>query len=245
MKQPQVHQRTLLLIFVAAAILVAAAPFAGASGITCRNGPGCLNGSYFIDWATNYGPPYSPIPNGSLASFNFPFSAWVYFAGGGDGERRDEGNGWAGNFTNGDALLWTNSPGQGPLILHIQGSSRKSAIGIGANIQTHFYGPFTALIQEFDRDGNLVDSFSEDGYSNPNGDGSAIFIGLLNDHVPFHELEFQFSITSCAFDCNDFAINQLDIAWHYGVPEPASLVLLGTGLFGVAGVTRKRLGRRS
>src|SRR5690349_6813881 len=144
MKRAQVQKR-LLLAFLAAAILVVAAPFASASGITCRNGPRCLNGSYFIDWATNYGPPYSPIPNGSLAGFNFPFHAWVYFAGGGDGERRDQGNGWAGNFTNGDKLLWTNSPGQGPLTLDILHLPGKYPIGVGANIQTHFYGPFTAL----------------------------------------------------------------------------------------------------
>lgn len=231
----------LLLAFLSAAILVAAAPFASASGVTCRSGPGCLNGDSFFDWTDAYGPPFTPIPDGSFAESNGYFLARVNFAGGGNGERRDQGNGWAGNFTNGDELLWTNSPGQGPLTLSFFSIIGYRPVAVGANIQTHFYGPFTALIQGFDLYGNLIDQFSEDGYSNPNGDGSAIFIGLIN---PRGITSVNFSITSCAFDCADFAINQLDIVTANTFPEPTSFFLLGTGMFGLAGITRKRLVRR-
>jgi PEP-CTERM motif len=235
------QKRELMLVLLATALVVAMTPFASASGVTCRTGNSCLNGTYHFDWTANYGPPFSPIPDGSFAHANHAFIALVNFAGGGNGERRDQGNGWAGNFTNSDELLWTNSPGQGPLNLHFFWGPGVQLLGVGANIQTHFYGPFTALIQGFDFNGNLIDSFSEDGNSNPNGDGSAIFIGLAND-PGIRSVEF--SITSCAFDCNDFAINQLDMSWR-GFPEPTSVLLMGTGLFGLAGITRKRLRKRS
>jgi len=119
-------------------------------------------------------------------------------------------------------------------------------IGIGAQIQAHSEGPFTALIQAFDGGGNLIDSFSETGNSNGNEDGSAIYIGLDNEFETFFQVTF--SLTDATGDLNDFAINQLDIApWGDapGPAEPMSLVLMGSGLFSVAAVGRKRLGRRS
>src|ERR1700722_10040727 len=103
---------------VVAVLILATAHISNADIVTCGSGPGCLNGTDSIDWAQNYGPPSSDIPNHSIAiSQSGAISATVTFGGGGDGMREDQGNGWYGNFMPGDSLLWSNSPGQGPLTL--------------------------------------------------------------------------------------------------------------------------------
>jgi PEP-CTERM motif len=233
------QKSTWMLVLLCTVIGVAMTPSASATGVTCRYGSSdCLNGTDYYDWTANYGPPFSTIPNNSLARSATGLRAFVTFAGGGNGERRDQGNGWNGNFAPGDELLWTNSPGQGPLTLSFFAPLR----GVGANIQAEFSGSFTALIQAFDVNGNLIDSFSEQGNSNSNGDGSAIFIGLAHDNG-IRSVEF--SLTSCARDCGDFAINRVDLDGCCGPsPEPATLLMLGTGMIGVAGTGYKRLRKR-
>ena len=215
---------------------------ANANGVTCRFGGYCLNPIAYFDWQHNFGPPFSDIPNDSFieSGHGFVETGMVHFEGGGDGQRRNEGNGWQGNFTRFEHLLWTN--GQGPLTFSCFGPM----IGIGAQIQAHSEGPFTALIQAFDGGGNLIDSFSETGNSNGNEDGSAIYIGLDNEFETFSQVTF--SLTDATGDLNDFAINQLDILpWSDapGPAEPMSLVLMGSGLFSVAAVARKRWAKRS
>ncbi len=198
--------------------------------ITCRTGPGCFNGTDHFDWTNNFGSPFTTIPNGSVATSVHGRKATIEFAGGGAGERRDQGisGGWNGNFSPGDELLWTNSPGQGEIILTIN----KPYGGFGVNIQADFYGAFTAFLCVDELDTQFC--VYEDGQSNANGDGSAIFIGT-RDWTLQGWLEI--GLLNCALDCGDFAINQLDVS---PAPEPGSLILMSSGFVGLAGFTRYR-----
>ena len=189
-------RKTLLLVtvFVLVALTLAQAD----SLVTTRP----TNGTDSVNWS-QLGASFTPINNPfSLTTAN-SVSGTGSFAQGGQGQVRQEGNGWNGNFSPGDALLWTQR--DGPLML----SFSQPVSGLGANIQADYYFGFTALLQVYNSGGGLIESFSESGYSDGSNDGSAIFIGVANDPSI---TEAVFSLTSATFAPNDFAINQLDIS---------------------------------
>lgn len=185
-----------------------------------------------FDWTKNFGPggeDYSnTVADNSLATSENGVQAMVSFdSGNHTGLRIDQGSHlggyWYGNFSLGDELLaaYDNGP--------IAFSFSRKILGIGANIQADYFGSFTA--QLCDTHGMCV---SENGISNSHADGSAIFIGL-RDGVGFTGATF--SLTSCAEDCTDFAINQMEITTN---PEPGSAWLLLAGVLLVGQVQRHR-----
>jgi hypothetical protein len=188
-------------------------------------------GTDTVDWS-QLGPAFTPIPNpfSAVSSGGVPITGTFAT---GTGEVLVQSSSWNGNFAPGDFLVWTM--GNGPLTLDF-GSSFSDA---GAQIQADFFGAFTAVLSAFNG-ATLLGSVIESGISNSNGDNSAIFIGV-NDLTGPNITRVVFSIPSCSTNCTDFAINRLSLSGPVSVPEPASLLLVGSGLLVAAAV----IGRKS
>jgi hypothetical protein len=224
--------QTLSTLLLLAALTIAGAANSKAGIVTCASGPGCLNPTDSFDWAANFGAEFNPVPDGSTALSNSgALAAAITFGGGGDGQLMVQGSGWNGNFNPGDAVLWTNSPGQGPITFTFS----QPVNAVGAQMQADFFGPFTAELEAFDIHGNLIDSVTASGNSNSNGDGSALFLGLANDAGI---ASAEFLQISCPCDTADFAIGSLNVASDVSsVPEPGSFTSLFI-IFGLAAVAR-------
>ena len=153
-------------------------------------------------------------------------------------ERLDQGNGWSGNFLPGDRLLWNEGAFQQTGI-DIGVLFNQAVMGGGAQIQADFFGPFTATLTAFDGLGNVIGSTVMAGNSTSDADGSAIFISFTSGSANVAFLNFN---VVDQFGGDSLAIDTLNIYTGSSVPEPGSLLLLGSGLLGAVGLARRRLG---
>lgn len=219
--------------FIALLLLVSAC---SAHAVTVAiNNPGALNVDGTIDWGS-LGPSFTTVPN----PFVIPvtgvggLSATVSQAGTSSFERRDQNNGWAGNFGPDEQLLWT-AGFNGPMTLSFSSSIQ----GIGFQIQQNQFGLFTATLEAFDSANVSLGLFLFNGNSTFDGDDSAIFIGALSDTADIARIVVN-------VDTFDFAINGPLIQSGGGqVPEGgATVVLLLMGCAAVFAL-RKRIGSAS
>lgn len=201
-----------------------------------------LAGNDSVDWGnlgsssftTSISNPFSiNSVNGNILNVSKPV---------GDFQRLDERNGWFGNFSQGDRLLWTTTS-LGPITINFANPVDR----VGAQIQSDYYGAFTAMITAFDSVGNTLGSFTRPGNSNSNGDGSAIFIGIGSDTANISRLQFSvpnasFSPEDFAFSPEDFAINGLSLrsTSDNSQPVPEPLTILGSLAAGGVGAALRR-----
>jgi PEP-CTERM motif len=136
-------------------------------------------------------------------------------------------DGWFGNFTPGDNLLWTGVAGSGPITLGFS----SAVSGAGLQIMRNAFGAFTAEIDAYNG-ATLLGTFTEAGNSAFTADNSAIFIGINDLTGP--------DITSIVIstDSSSFAVNELSLLTSTtSTPEPSSVgmaLLLGLGVIGAA-----------
>ena len=135
--------------------------------------------------------------------------------------RLDQSSGWWGNFAPGTHLLWDVQ--SGPDITVKFATPVSSA---GAQIQADYYGSFTAEIIAYDLVGNVIGTVTEDGVSNGNSDGSAIFIDLISNSADIAMVKFM--LTSATYSPNDFAIGPVQFSEEPSVGGSGPIVNNGT-----------------
>lgn len=183
----------------------------------------------YYDWSSQ-GPAFTLIASPLDVALGAGLGMQVTTATGEPMERRDQNFFFPGAFLPGEALLWTLGA-NGPLRFAFS----EAVFGFATEVQSAFFGDFTATISAFGSSNELLASFSGNGtLPFPDGGGRTVFLGLQST-VGIRAIEV--NTLSRDFLLNGLTVGTTDISV---VPEPASMLLLGTGLAGLHLARRRR-----
>ena len=207
---------------------------AGTMGITTETD---LKNIGHLDWGV-LGPSFADVSNAFTTPV--PGIGGLNITGsqaGGDFVRIDQGGlDWNGNFGTGESLLWSFFGG--PMTF----TFNSAITGFGTQIEADNLGAFTARIEAFDAANVSLGVFSSAGVATANGDDSAMFLGILSDVADIRSIRLSLTSSGGGLgDISDFAINGPTIQ-DTPIPEPTSMLLLGTG---IATAAARRYRRRA
>lgn len=187
-----------------------------------------------IEWSV-LGPSFTVMSNPFVvASTGGTNVTWSQI--GGNPERRDQGNGWGGNFPNfGDALMWTQGLGGGPVTLSFGGLSVSS---IGFGIQADEYTPYDGYLELLDASDVVLHTVNFSGISSTDP-ADYNFVGVYSDNPLTDFAKARFSITLPGSAEGNFAIDSVSFTAN-AVPEPATWISLGIGTVTIAGYRARR-----
>jgi PEP-CTERM motif len=195
-----------------------------------------------IDWG-QVGPPGTLV---TTPFFGSTFLGNPFLAGNTNGSNfyaLQEGNGWNGGFDYGESLVWTGNPnfvpaGFGPFAV-VLGTPAST---FGFSIEADLIADYTVNVQAYDSSGDLLfqnNFFGKGGCGF--GNSCVLFVGMgdLNG-ANISEILISTDQGDPMWN-NDFAIDDVSLGYGPAVPEPGSLLLMGTGLLGAVGVMRRKL----
>ena len=186
---------------------------------------GAITEQAYIDWS-DMGSAFTVVNSpANIATHGDVFNVKVT----GPGqtmERRDQDNGWAGNFASGEALLWTQDT-PGAMVMRFA----KTVQDVGMDIQADSYGAFTGRITVYNGLDQQIGSFDVNGDSQYQA-GSLAFLGAHSDISDILSVKIE------VLGGEDFAVDRVSFAGCNAVPEPASMSALALG---VAGLLRRRM----
>jgi PEP-CTERM motif-containing protein len=231
-------RKTLLLLTIAVLCL---GTFASADSFITSGCRACGFTTDVIDWGQlGDGSGFTFVNTPAIAfSAGGTNAALVGNANGGQFLQLISGFTWNGNFDFGENLVWTGNPNfgvgsGGPFVIELA----NPVGGIGFGIQADLFGPFLASVDIYDSHLNYMTTLSFLGNSSSSLAGDNLFIGIQDKTAVNIGALVIHTDSGDPIWANDFALDA--VSFNYTTPEPGSLMLLGSGLIGVAGVIRRK-----